>query len=431
MNRRRFLQVSGLMGAGYALASCGGAGSASDEGASDDTSGRLSGGQIAGDITYWHYMAEQTANDALDVAIDEFESLHSGVQVQAEGIPLGDYFAKVVTATQSSALPQTGMVVLGTLADTVAMGSLLDLTQQIQDWDKFESIPKSLWDEATIDGKLYGIPMFAFVGWLYYRKDWLDEAGLEPPGTWQEFEEVAIALTDPAQDRYGFGMRGGVGGGYDLTNVIESFGGVMVDENGSPALERDVLVEALGFYSGLHTRHNAVPPSVADDSFQQLMTAFKTGQTGMLAHHTGSLIEISDALEPDQFATVPMPSGPGGTASRVSGQLNAIMSEDNFDTSWAWITQWAEPETQLAFHQAVGHHPSTLEAAQDPIVAENPVYATAVEIFGSAPAATSFIGLSAWQNEHLLPAFQRILIGDATVEAAADDILAGLDQVVS
>ena len=56
----------------------------------------------------------------------------------------------------------------------------------------------------------------------------------------------------------------------------------------------------------------AAPPSAPGDSFQQLMQAFKTGQTGMIFHHTGSLTEIVDALG-DKVMTAPRPSA---TASR-------------------------------------------------------------------------------------------------------------------
>ena len=53
---------------------------------------------------------------------------------------------------------------------------------------------------STVNGKIYGIPAFTFVDWMYYRKDWFAEAGIAPPKTYQEFLEAAIKLYRPRQE---------------------------------------------------------------------------------------------------------------------------------------------------------------------------------------------------------------------------------------
>ena len=153
-------------------------------------------------------------------------------------------------------------------------------------------------DGATIDGQIYGIPAFLFIDWLYYRKDWFDEAGLAPPTTWDEMREAAIALTDAANDRYGFGLRGGDGGQGHVVGIMRAYGGLSADENGVPVIDRDKAIEAVTFWSGLFTTDKVAPPSAPNDSYSQIMQAFRTGQTAMVLHHTGSLAEISADLDP-------------------------------------------------------------------------------------------------------------------------------------
>jgi multiple sugar transport system substrate-binding protein len=42
----------------------------------------------------------------------------------------------------------------------------------------------------------------------------------------------------------------------------------------------------------------------------------------------------------------------------------------------------------------------------------------------------SFPGFAGWSEGVLLPAFQRVLIGEATPEQAADEIIDGLNQAI-
>jgi hypothetical protein len=77
-----------------------------------------------------------------------------------------------------------------------------------------------MYDTHLVDGKVYGVPSFAFVNWMYYRADWFKEAGLAPPKTFDDFQAAAVKLTDPSKNRFGFGMRGGGGGEGMLIEVI-------------------------------------------------------------------------------------------------------------------------------------------------------------------------------------------------------------------
>ena len=73
---------------------------------------------------------------------------------------------------------------------------------------------------------------------MYYRADWFKEAGLQPPKTFDDFQNAAIKLTDPSKNRFGFGMRGAGGGEGLLIEVMRSFGSPIVDDKGQPAMDK-------------------------------------------------------------------------------------------------------------------------------------------------------------------------------------------------
>ncbi len=58
------------------------------------------------------------------------------------------------------------------------------------------------------DGKLYRIPFMSDAGLIYYRKDLLEKAGLQPPQTFEELFKDAQQLQDPSKGLWGFVYEG-------------------------------------------------------------------------------------------------------------------------------------------------------------------------------------------------------------------------------
>jgi ABC-type glycerol-3-phosphate transport system substrate-binding protein len=70
-------------------------------------------------------------------------------------------------------------------------------------WEKYKAeynlddIPPSAVDALRYDGKLYAMPFSVNVMFFFYRKDLFEEAGLEPPTTFDEYLAVAEQLNSP------------------------------------------------------------------------------------------------------------------------------------------------------------------------------------------------------------------------------------------
>jgi multiple sugar transport system substrate-binding protein len=386
---------------------------------------------VSGDISYWHHFTSDSEMAGLEQITNVFEEEYPGTSVVSENIPNADYMTQFTTAAVGGALPNTAMATSDRIPDMLALGGLVDLTERFDAWDGNTGIDPALMTGATIDGQIYGIPAFLFIDWLYYRKDWFDEAGLTAPDTWDALREAAIALTDADNDRYGFGLRGGDGGQGAVQGIMRAYGGLSMDDAGVPVIDRDKAIEAITFYAGLYTTDKVVPPSAPNDSYSQIMQAFRTGQTAMVLHHTGSLAEISADLEPNvAFSTAMVPAGPVMRVQGVAPQYNGMCKEDNGDTSWAWLTEWASPDAAVALLEATGYFPASSIAAQDPRITENPIYAPAIEAIPIGVLPLSFVGAPGWAGTSVLPAFQQVLTGQATPEEAVDQMIADLEAEI-
>lgn len=389
---------------------------------------------VIGTIDYWHNFIAEFVFDGFEVVLENFRQQYPDITVNPLTIPNADFMTKFTTSVVGGDAPDTTMVQPDRVPDMVAVGGLQDLTERVENSDLMEKIPADRWAGATLDGRIYGVPSFMFVDWMYYRADWFEEAGIEPPTTFEEFTEAAIALTDPANGRYGFGMRGGSGGQGFVTQIIEAFGSPIVDENGQPAMDFDKAVEGLRWYTDLHTVHGVVPPSVVDDSFRQLMEAFQTDQTAMLWHHTGSLAEMRTVLgDEGTFMTAVRPAGPAGLIANATPSYNGIsMPEpENEEAAWAWVSYWAEVDTQVTFLEETGYFPTSALVADDERVQSNPLYAAALATVNEVGPPTTFPGGPGWEQTVVLPAFQRTLLGEITPEDAVELMMEGLEEAVN
>lgn len=380
-------------------------------------------------INYWHHFTSQAEFAGLEAIMGLFAKAHPDITVTQENIPNPEFMAKFTAAVVSGSRPDTTMVTAERLADMLAMEGLMDITARVDGWAQKADFPADRWKGITKDSKIYGVPGFAFVDWGYYRSDWFEEAGIAgPPKDYVEFLAIAKKLTDPSKGRYGFGMRGGAGGQKYVLDVMEGFGAPVVAEDGTIGLDRNNAIEAIKFYSSLLTTEKVTPQSAPNDGYRQIMEAFRTGQTAMVWHHTGSLQEISAALKPGvEFKTMAMPAGPVVHVARLAYLYNALMKEDNADAAWEWISYWGQAEPALAFLEKTGYFPASAAVVNDKRITENPLYAPAVETlsFGRLPA--NFVGIAGWSEHSVLPAFQKVLIGQSTPDAAVDEMIAGLE----
>lgn len=377
-------------------------------------------------ISYWHHFASQSEVAGLQRVLDLYGASGGIADVRPESIPNSEYMAKITSSVVANSRPDTGQVVAERFADMFAMGALVDITDKVDGSDLRDEFPEDRWAGVTRDGKVYGVPSFAFVDWIYYRKDWFDEKGIAVPTTLEEFRQAAIALTDPAAGRYGFGMRGGAYGFKYVLDVMEAFGAPVI-KDGQIGLDRDAAIAAVTYWAGLFTTDKATPPSTPNDSYRQIIEGFVTGQTAMVWHHTGSLNEISAALEPGvEFATMPVPAGPAERVARVAYAYNGILNDRNIDAGWDWVKFWGQPDASIAFLEETGYFPASSSVLNDPRITDNPIYAAAGETMSFGRLPPSFPGLSGWSEGTVLPAFQSVLIGQMTPEQAVDEMIIGL-----
>lgn len=117
----------------------------------------------------------------------------------------------------------TAIVANASIVDLINEGVVRPLDDLVAELGA--DIPKA--NLITIDGKIYAVAFMANAQTLVYRKDILDEIGVEPPKTYEEVLEAAQKIRDAGLAQYPVG--GSYAAGWDLgeefVNMYTGFGG--------------------------------------------------------------------------------------------------------------------------------------------------------------------------------------------------------------
>ena len=128
-------------------------------------------------ITFWHNATAGDGKQYWEDLAKAFEK-KTGVKVQIQAIQNEDFEGKLTTAMQD---PASGPDVYMTLGgaktkDMVDAGQVMDITDKISDTVK-KQMSSSL-DSMSYDGKVYGVPVAAQPGGIWYSKDLFKQASM-------------------------------------------------------------------------------------------------------------------------------------------------------------------------------------------------------------------------------------------------------------
>jgi multiple sugar transport system substrate-binding protein len=308
----------------------------------------------------WWYHFDNPQNSPSEL-VAKFEKENPGITVKAEAIPWGggnDYQTRLFAALVAGNGPDCAMVRLSWAARFQLMKALEPLDSAITGWSGRSDISDNIWKiNRGADGKQYYLPLQYVVIYLYYRADLVEQAGMKPPTTFEEFRAVAKALTKG--DVSGFGMRGGAGG-FDNWGPFVLGGGASFEPGG---MLTPKALAANRWYVDLARQDKVVPASAPTDSFRQIVDAFKSGRSGMAIHHVGSANEIVQVLG-DKVSAVPVPRGADGKGWTYFGdESNAVFAASKAkEAAFRWISFLSTAENNGELNKLTGQLPISSSA---------------------------------------------------------------------
>ncbi|MDR2748029.1 MAG: extracellular solute-binding protein, partial [Treponema sp.] len=188
------------------------------------------------------------------------------------------------------------------------------LDDYIKNWSDAGTLVDNVKITANlVGGKWYLIPYGFYMKMIYYRADWLKEAGIAVPTTASELVAAAKALTNPARGRYGWTLRGVSGGWGMISDITRARLGSAGIDTQDPNYTRDgksiygtpAALEAFNTMADLYK--NASPSDSISWGFQDQCQAFTSGVTAFLYQDPEVVAICQQNMQDGTWATIPLP----------------------------------------------------------------------------------------------------------------------------
>jgi multiple sugar transport system substrate-binding protein len=300
---------------------------------------------------------------------------------------------------------------------------------------QLDDIMPVAWTLGEWEGQHWAYPLAGYANVLNYRKDVLEEAGIEPPKTQEELLDAAQKLTKADQEFYGIALLGAKGSAVaqDYMAWVQQHGGSILDENGKPALNTPENVEILEFFG---TLFEYAPPGATDYWWDQRETAFRSGNVAMMegwsiARAGYENPEISTIVGNVDITVAPVSEGMEPKYGFGGWGIGINADSENAEAAWEFIKWVASPEIQKEWirHDGAPIRRSTLEDPE--LVAEYPWFPILLESFekGDGDYRPRIPEYSIIQDA-LGSAVNAFLVGELTAQEALDQAQAQVDAAL-
>lgn len=218
---------------------------------------------------------------------DDFERFHEenpGIRVEYDVIPLEEAHTDFIRNHEAGAAPDVVQIFGEFISTMVAQGTLLDITEYIEQWEQddpedFADIYDITWDMASHEDRIYGLTAHSGPFFMGYRLDWFEEIGASEPESWEDMIEISRELHDQVLDgdQYAYSFTGGAHHPpFWMNSMFMSMGGQFRD-SGMHEIDSEAGIFLIEWLQTM-AREGMMDPEVATWASGDMRGAFHGGR---------------------------------------------------------------------------------------------------------------------------------------------------------
>ncbi|HWS35411.1 MAG TPA: sugar ABC transporter substrate-binding protein [Actinoplanes sp.] len=314
----------------------------------------VAGGSASGRTTVTFRLWDQQVAGAYEESFAAFEKQHRDIDVVVQVVPWADYWTKLpadIAAGTAADIFWTNTSNFGLYADNGHLSPITDGQQA--GWTR------SVIGLYTRNGKLWGVPQLWDSIALFYHKDLVAKAGVDPAtlvwnpsGIGDTFLPAARKLTvDEAgrsADRKDFDPKAIARYGFNAALDHQAIGGDFVGSNGGTWQDGDRFdfagepetVAAIQYVVDLINKHH-VAPSAADTNTDgdKTLRLFTQGRLALFQSGPYHLKSVQEGAAFD-WGLAPLLTGPAGRVSVVHGVAAVASAKTPHPDATAKVLSW-------------------------------------------------------------------------------------------
>ena len=374
------------------------------------------------EVVIWDYFETDAQKEMMHSLIDGFNASQDEYEASHVYVPFADYEKQLTLGIASGELPDLVILDGCSMASFIQLGLFGDISDADINWDEYMEGPM---ESTMLDGKHYGIPFATNCTALFYNKDMFDEAGLDYPDentTWDEFHEMAKALTKDGVSGFGNAATNTDEGTFQCLQWIYTAGGSYTDiESGVDAYT--LMQEMIEDGSWTKECVNWTQSDVNNN--------FMAGNLAMQQNGPWQIPGI-EANAPDLnygVTVLPKKDADSDQATSILGGENmGVVNKDDTSGAEAFLKYYDQTDVMVDAMKQYGSYPPKTEAANDTYWTDDPIQkAFLTQIDTSIPRGPS----AAWPSysSAIQTGFQEVMTSAKTPEQAAKDTQAAVDAV--
>ena len=374
------------------------------------------------EVVIWDYFETDAQKQMMQSLIDEFNASQDEYEASHVYVPFADYEKQLTLGIASGELPDLVILDGCGMASFIQLGLFGDISDADINWDEYMEGPM---ESTMLDGKHYGIPFATNCTALFYNKDLFDAAGIDYPDentTWDEFHEMAKALTKDGVSGFGNAATNTDEGTFQCLQWLYTAGGSYTDiEDGVDAYK--LMQEMIEDGSWTKECVNWTQSDVNNN--------FMAGNLAMQQNGPWQIPGI-EANAPDlNYGVTVLPKKDADSEQATSilgGENMGVVNKDDTSGAEALLKYYDQTDVMVDAMKQYGSYPPKTEAAKDSYWTDDPIQkAFLTQIDTSIPRGPS----AAWPSysSAIQTGFQEVMTSAKTPEQAAKDTQAAVDAV--
>ena len=303
--------------------------------------------------------------------IAKFQAAFPQYRVNITETSYGPLHDKLVASFAGGSVPDVALVADQDMGEFALLNALapLDDFKAKNGYNDADFLPGS-WSRSIVNNKLYGAPAYYEARGIFYRTDYLQQAGISaPPKTLDELVSTGKALSN-GSTRFGIADQTGQLDQHFLSCILYEMGGGYYNSDGTAStINNSTGVDAFAYYKSLYDQ-NIIPKDPTKRANPWL--GFKNGLYAM-AESGGfwfSLLNAAPNLN-GKWTVAPFPSGPANIGYGHPQPWIIPAKAKNSAGAQDWIAFMLKSTSQADWFPAKGFVPSVLSAYNDPRLSSN------------------------------------------------------------